>query len=255
MTNAAVLIQNNLYEFYDQLAQTGGLTLEKGYQWSALKNEPGYWPGAIYRFGSSIISPDNAVGFAEKVTSGKLPDFLVAEEEGIAQTGPFLQKLGFHPFAAWKGMWLEQFNVQPVSFPELVNIEEITHDEDLEQWIKIVSTELLNSATIEKSLLKKLIVHPSFDAYLLKNNGIGVSSVMVFKSEESFGLYLIATAKSAQKKGFGRILITAVLARLAAEAKKPVILQATSAGEILYTKLGFVPANRFFLFRYLKNRT
>ncbi len=254
MTSAATLIQNNLYLFYDRLAQTGGLDWEKNDHWSALYNEPGFWPEAIYRIKSNIIFENNSAGFAEKMGTGKYPGFLVAEDKDIEQISLFLQKHGFFPFAAWKGMILERFNEKPLAIPESVKVEKITGDADLGQWIQIVSKELINPALIEKSFLKNLLVHSAFELFLLKVSGEGVSTAMVFKTEDSCGLYLIATAKSAQQKGFGRILIHTLLTQLTAEAEKPVILQATPTGEILYRKLGFVPVNRFFLFRYLKNR-
>ena len=246
------LIQNNLFSFYDQLARTGKLDLEICDHWSILKNEPGFWPGVIYRIGADLVFAEDSGRLAAQANSEEIPGFLVAKDDDIEHTSPVLQKLGFFPFAAWRGMILNEFDKKEVRTPDSVTIEKITTDSDFEQWIKIISEELLNPILIKKTFLKKLLIDPSFEAFILKNNGIGVSTVMVFKTEYSYGLYLIATTKAAQRKGFGQMLIDTVINRLVDEAKKPVILQATPAGEILYNKLGFIPVNRFFLFRHLK---
>ena len=143
-------------------------------------------------------------------------------------------------------------NVTPQELPDAIEIVKPESATELEQWLKIVNTELVSPLKMEESLLKSLIALPEFDVYLLQKDGTGVSTILVFESIESTGLYLIATEKSAQKQGFARLLVHHILWQHAQRSKKPVILHATQSGESMYLKLGFQPINQFFLYRNLK---
>lgn len=246
-------IRKNLYEFYDRITQICGLNPEKQDHWSVSENIPGFWPRVIYRIDPDIASQQSSVPFTERAKSGTLPELLIAGDENIRQVDPFLRKLGFYPFAAWKGMAIK--NTQNQILPALPDEIEIVNPEssaEMEQWQKIVNTELISPLLMDKNLLESMIEQPGIDAYLLKKNGIGLSTILVFESAHSIGLYLIATEKSAQRQGFASLLVQYILAQNARRSKNPVILHATQLGEPLYLKLGFQPVNQFFLYRQLK---
>jgi len=246
-------IRNNLYEFYDHISQIYGLNSEKQDLWSVSENIPGLWPRLMYRIEPDIASKSSSVSFSEKVRSGNCPELLIASDENIRQTDPFLRLQGFYPFSAWKGMALT--NVQKDTPPELPDGIEIVKPEsssDREQWMEIVNMELLAPLKMDKTLLESIIAKSGIEAYLLKNKGIGVSTILVFETSASTGLYLLATAKSAQKQGFANLLVRHILDQHARRSKNPVILHATQSGEHLYLKLGFQSFNQFFLYRQLK---
>lgn len=254
MNSIAKHIGRNLYEFYDSISQICGLETDKQRHWSVSKNASGYWPRLVYQVDQDIMVPEVSSTFSEKVKSGQLPELLIASDENIRQIDPFLRQQGFYPFSAWKGMALT--NLQNVTLQELPDAIEIVKPKsapELEQWLKIVNTELVSPLKMEGILLKSLIARSEFEAYLLQKDGIGVSTILVFESIESTGLYLIATEKSAQKQGFARLLVHHILRQYAQRSKKPVILHATQSGEPMYLKFGFQPINQFFLYRYLKS--
>jgi hypothetical protein len=250
MNNTELEIRNNLYEFYDIIAQTGGVYSEKKDNWSVIRNIPNVWPRIIYRVDSEIIEEQAFSLFSEKVNSGDYPELLITTVENIRQIDPFLRKLSFYPFSAWKGMAINNLTAitHPV-LPETIRIVSPESSEDIEQWIKIVSSELIAPSRFDDSLLKNLVKSPEIEAYLLKYNGVGISTVLVFNSEKSAGLYLIATVKSMQRQGFAKLLVHQIISQC---AKKPIVLHATQKGEGLYSKLGFLPFNQFFLYRFLK---
>lgn len=252
MDNIDHEIRNNLYEFYDKISQFCGIYSEKPDHWSVVKNIPGAWPRVIYRIDSEIVEEQSSAIFSEKVNSGSYPELLIASDENIRQIDPFLRSQGFYPFSAWKGMAFRSVdNVTAPHLPEAIEIVKPENSVDIEQWIEIVTSELITPAKMDKSLLENLIVHPEFDAYLLKNDGVGVSTMLVFKSVNSTGLYLIATRKSAQRQGFASLLVQQIIFHETQKSKNPIILHATQNGEALYSKLNFLPFNRFFLYRYL----
>jgi hypothetical protein len=247
------LIRDNLYEFYDLIAQVGALKAEKHKYWSVSENIPGFWPRVIYRIKSDILTRSSSVIFSEKVKSGTYPELLIAPDENIREIDPFLREKGFYPFSAWQGMAISSLNENiPFIPPETNDIVKIENTTDIDQWIKIVSTELIAPSLMNKTLLKSLLAQPSIKAYLLKYNGIGVSTILVFDSVSSTGLYLIATEKTSQRQGFASLLVQYILSQNSLSSKNPVILHATQLGGPMYLKLGFQPFNQFFLYRYLK---
>lgn len=253
MTKPEEQISKNLYEFYDRIAEVCSLFAEKQEDWSVLKNAPGCWPRMIYQIQPKIGSPESSALFSEKLNSGIYPEVLIAGDNQIRETDPLLRTYGFHPYSAWKGMFISHLReyTAPV-LPDSVQIIKPGNTSEITEWLNIVNTELLTTSKLEQSVLNKLLAEPEFDAFLLTSNGIGVSTILTFESEAAVGLYFIATSKSAQKQGFAGLLIQHILSYIAQSLKKPVILQATPKGETLYAKLGFLPFNQFFLYRYLK---
>ena len=256
MDNIVDQISKNLYEFYDQIAQICGIYSEEQDHWSVISNSSGIWPSATYKIDAGIDNQKSSAIFSKKINSGFYPELLIASDENIQQLDPFLREKGFYPFSAWKGMAISNLEViTPPHLPETIRIVRPESSEEMEQWLNIVSSELVAPAEIEKTLLESLIAQPGFEAFLLKFNGIGISTILTFNSVNSTGLYLIATTKSAQRQGFARLLIQQILSQIARKSKLPVILHATQTGEILYSKLGFLPYNQFFLYRYLKTNS
>lgn len=252
MDNIEVEIRNNLYEFYDCVAQNCGIYSEKQDCWSVIRNITKVWPRIIYRINTEIVEQKSSIIFAEKIKSGSYPELLISGDENIQQLDPFLRAQGFCPFSAWKGMALtSSFDIVSPQLPEKVQIVRCESADDIEQWMQIVTSELITPVQFDKVLLENLIDQSEVEVYLLKYNGKGVSTMLVFSSETSTGLYFIATKKTAQRQGFAKLLVQNILSQNARKSKMPVILHATKTGEALYSKLGFLPFNQFFLYRYL----
>lgn len=252
MSDAQQEIQNNLYAFYDQLALCKGIDAEKKDQWSVIKNNPGTWPRIIYRVNGDLPHHETSHELFEKVRSGLYPEVLIATDDNIGKVDPFLRANGFFPFLGWKGMAKEYTaNMQAPLLPENVEIVTLDLMDDWKQWVEIVSAELISPTLFDLELIESLMARPNIEMYLLKHNGVGVSTLMSYDSGHSTGLYMIATSKSAQRKGFGHLLVSQIVQQINHQSKKPIILHATPKGEGLYAKSGFRPYNQFFLYRFL----
>lgn len=252
MNNMEAEIRDNLYAFYDCITRIGGIHSENQNHWSVIQNTPGAWPRIIYRIGPEIVTPPSDLVFEEKVNSGVYPEILIASDQNIWEIDPFLRASGFYPFSAWKGMVFNGLDVVSSDVPNTVEVVNLESPEDRDQWLKIVSSQLISPARLEKLLLERLLLQPRMEAFLLKVSGVGVSTILVFCSETSKGLYLIATEKSAQRQGYAKSLVQWVLSRESKKSNLPIVLHATPRGEALYAKLGFLPFNQFFLYRFLK---
>ena len=244
-------IRNNLYEFYDQISQVCGIHSEQQDHWSVIQNIPGAWPRIIYRIAPEIVEPKSILFFSEKVNTGSYPEILIASSENIQHIDPFLRTRGFYPFSGWKGMAVTGTAISFPALPQTIEMVKPESPEDRNQWLKIVTSQLIAPARLDKTLLESLIAQPQFEAFLLKHKGVGVSTILVFTSGNSTGLYLIATEKSAQRQGFAQLLVQQILCQEAGKSINPIVLHATPKGEALYSKLGFVPYNQFFLYRFL----
>ena len=252
MTSIENQIQDNLYKFYDSISRCNNLDSEKQEHWAVLANNPEYWPRLIYRIHPNIFSSESVNLFSVKIKSGTYPELAIAGPENIRQTDSFLREQGFVPFSACKGMEMSWSPNQILpELPETIEIVRPKSLQDREQWRTIVNTELIAPLKLDVSLLESMLTQPEIEIFLLKQNGVGVSTCLLYQSENSTGMYLIATLKSAQKQGFASLLVRYILAQNALESKNPVILHATPLGEPMYLKLGFESFNHFYLYRKL----
>jgi len=255
MNNTPQEIINNLYAFYNQVALCEGIYSESKDRWSMISNRPGNWPRLIYKVSPDISLHESTFELINKVKEGIYPEVLIATDDNIGQKDPFLRKNGFFPFQGWKGMAREYspFQATP-QLPDNVEIVNLNQLEDLQQWANIISTELIAPTQFDRALIKNLMTQPGVGVFLLKHEGVGISTILVYESEYSTGLYMIATVQTARRKGFAHLLIEQILLQMAQQSKKPIILHATQKGEGLYAKLGFLPYNQFFLYRYLNQQ-
>lgn len=252
MNNAQHEINDNLYSFYDQIAQCEDIYSEKQEHWAIIKNHPGTWPRLIYRLSTDLPEIASFAEIPGKVKSGVYPEILIVPGENIRQTDPFLRANGFYPYTGWKGMARE--NTAELITPHLPdNIEIVTPHllQDKKQWSDIVSTELIAPTLFDVAMIEKMMSQPSVKLYLLKKDGVGITTLLTYESSNSVGLYLLATLKSSRRKGFGFMLLEQTVGLITRESKKPIILHATQIGENLHVRLGFQPYNQFFLYRYL----
>jgi GNAT superfamily N-acetyltransferase len=255
MSNAQEEITTNLYAFYDQLAQCKGIYAERNDQWSIIRNNPGTWPRIIYRVPRDLPQYETPGELFDKVHSGKYPEVLIATEDNIHQVDPFLRSAGFFPYLGWKGMAREYTeNTKAPELPRNIEIVNLDHPDDKNQWVNIVSTELIAPTRFDQDLIDKLRARPGIELFLLKKDGMGVCTLMSYDSGHSTGLYMIATSKPSQRKGFGHMLVSHIVWQINRQSKNPVILHATPKGEGLYAKSGFLPLNQFFLYRFLNQR-
>lgn len=255
MNNTEQEISNNLYAFYDQVARCQGIYSDKHDICSMISNSPGTWPRIIYRVSPKIAQDKSTHALFEKVQAGIYPEVLIATQENIHQTDPFLRSNGFFPFLGWKGMAREYTEAMTApDLPEDIQIVSLQHPEDRDQWARIVSTELIAPTRFDPALIESLRNSPGIELFLLKYKGVGISTMLVYDSGDSTGLYMIATDQSARRKGFAHQMVQQIVWQVTQKSQKPIILHATPKGEGLYAKSGFLPLGQFFLYRFLNTQ-
>lgn len=81
--------------------------------------------------------------------------------------------------------------------------------------------------------------------WLLEDDGAPVSAVFTHRAEDSVSVWCMSTPPDQQRKGYGRVLLDAALARAAAEGASWGILGATEAGYPLYVGTGWTTADQW----------
>jgi len=220
-----------------------------------IKNNQCNWHRLIYRIAPNLSELYSSSELFKKVQSGIYPEVLIVTNDNIRKTDPFLRAQGFYPYQGWKGMAREfTGELLTPSLPENMEIANLDLLQDREQWTNIVSTELTTPNIFSPIMIEKIMQQSGVKLFLLKQNGIGVSTLLIYESSNSIGLYLLATHKSARRNGFGFMMLEQTIGLITRQSKKTIILHATQIGENLHIRLGFKPYNQFFLYRYLNQQ-
>jgi ribosomal protein S18 acetylase RimI-like enzyme len=93
-------------------------------------------------------------------------------------------------------------------------------------------------------LERRLHEAPGLEAWLLRESGHAVSSVVATSDPDLVGIWSMATAPTARRAGRATKLLRAVLGHYALCGAQAACLVATPAGEPLYRSLGFTEAER-----------
>jgi hypothetical protein len=81
--------------------------------------------------------------------------------------------------------------------------------------------------------------NPKVNRYYLVDDGIPVSTSLFIQNGKFIGCFDVATPERFQRKGYGEELMKGMFAIHAAAGAELVVLQATTAGEVLYRRLGY----------------
>ena len=241
MTEQGEAILYNLRSFYRSAALVGGY--ETGafdgleYAWKR-----GGWPAHII----GTPGKEGPGRIAAAVTEGKLPPFLIAADEAGLPVRE-LEQAGIRPVRQWTGMVLEQKDFKP-SFPaEDIRLETVTPSMP-EDWLKLVNTELLTSASMEKDWVINASKSDNYSLLVAHRDGHHAGAGMLFNSEGISGLYMVATGRDHRKKGVASVLCTRLVEEAWKLGSRTVVLHSTDMARNLYSGLGFRKVNRILVF-------
>jgi ribosomal protein S18 acetylase RimI-like enzyme len=96
--------------------------------------------------------------------------------------------------------------------------------------------EVFDSRTIERD---------PFRAWVGYSDGKPVVTAATVKASGAIGIYNVATVPDFRGRGYAEWLMREAIAREAADAELPLVLQSTAIGIELYARLGFRSVTRF----------
>lgn len=117
------------------------------------------------------------------------------------------------------------------------NIQRIHTRQDIETWAKISG--LAFGYEIDVAVIHKIADDPAIQLLLAYSEGQAAGTVLLYKTADIIGVHQVGVIEQYQRKGIAYSLMQHVLEVSNAWQGKYITLQASEAGEVLYSRLGF----------------
>lgn len=244
-------IENNIYNLFILIGKKAKreLYIDRKIKW--IMAAPSVWPN--YLFDARFEEPEESIEcIKKKVRSGDAPSqwFLGPE----SQTNSLIKavtKGGFTRIGQWPGMAVEIANVNTdFQRPSNLKIEEVSSEEMLDQWEKVVSTAMFGGGFMGVELFKPILDDENIHLYLAFLCENPVATSMLFTSAGIAGLYLVSTLPEQRNRGIGKTITLAPLLTAEKIGFKIGGLFATQLGEMVYRRLGFKKFCNFDIYYY-----
>lgn len=137
--------------------------------------------------------------------------------------------------------------IREAELPEGFKVKGVNNRDDIENFAQVIK-EAFEKTDIEIEKMyetEETLVHDDIIAYVIYKDDEPVSAVMTVISEEVAGIYWVGTVKSARGQGLGSFITQIATNAGFDSGKNLVILQASEAGERVYTKLGYQTITRY----------
>jgi GNAT superfamily N-acetyltransferase len=182
----------------------------------------------------SAQSLADALGALEEFYRGHgIRDWHVQVPSGHAEVEQLLARLGHSPGEVLPamGITLDGMDLAP---PRLA-VERTRTQEELM---------LLNTEAFGRSAPSTLYpwhsqIHPHVHVYLLREGGRVLSGGLAHDLGDTTGIYMMATATSARRRGLAAEVLRALLLDARDRGQRNAVLQATALGQPLYQHMGF----------------
>jgi len=154
----------------------------------------------------------------------------------------------YRPVGEWVNMF---YNLKSVELDEKIELTicqlDSSDDSYLKMWCRVVSEQLFRGKQLDIDLFKALVAKDEFKLYAGICNGVVISTSLTFQGSDK-GIYMVATDKVYQRRGFGKKIVSKILSDCYLEGLDAVYLQSTVAGIKLYQTMGFAENSRSILF-------
>lgn len=245
----------NLIQLYELIESCTTNVIVRENSMKAIICENSSWPNMIYEIDTRPANLEDSIKTIQhKVSQGNLPAYCMFDAKD--EEKKVLEK--FRSISSDERYWnyMEYDLIENVQLPTLTNfeIQKITSDTEIIDWVKTIENSLMKGRKLDATIFHQLNQQDGIELYLGYENGIPVAGSMLFKKEDIAGVYMVGTLKKFQQKGYGSAVTQYVLKRGFELNCKKAVLQATQAGEKIYSKLGFTIEGRIELFDLRLNR-
>jgi len=233
-------IEQNLDEFYLMCSRHPNFEFRdtNKLKWVHAKNAD--WPSCIFyaNFKNSNISNEIKL-VKDLIQSDKAPDgWTVGPLTRPKKFGNLLLKHDFLEVFHQAGMALDMSKLStPTNISDALDVIVVENEEDLSNWEKIVSS--VFHIKVDNELLVYLSTQSNVRFYLGVYNKRYVSALLLYLIPEVAGLHAVSTLPDFRNQNFAFTMSNRALIDARDMGYKFGVLQASSLGEFVYTKLGF----------------
>ena len=147
-----------------------------------------------------------------------------------------LKNNGFTIISEQMAMSLD-LNKHPIMPQYELDIIRIEAEQDINIWTNIASKSF--QYEIDISIPKKIVVHPDVKLYMAYINDKPVATAMIFDTDDVTGVHQIGVLPEYRGHGVASKLMHNIINLCTQKSSRYITLQASTAGEYLYHKLGF----------------
>jgi GNAT superfamily N-acetyltransferase len=244
-------IAANLYDLYNGLAKRGLVSSGSVGGFDFVRRDGFEWPNMAYRSSgvASLPSREEFRLLQELMASHQCPRLVILDMEGLtAEAQEVLAEERLIAAGEWVNMALPLGRSKPVGHG-LLQCREIDADDPDEWsgWASVVSNVLFKGGMIDAAMFRDREMKKRFVLMAAFADGVPVAACLLNLGENA-GLYMVATLKSFQGKGFGKVLMEYAQAKAAARGYEFVVLHSTKAGLNLYNNLGYRTFGKLILY-------
>ncbi|HLS31913.1 MAG TPA: GNAT family N-acetyltransferase [Flavobacteriaceae bacterium] len=159
-----------------------------------------------------------------------------------------LKKSGWKPSRIpGSAVMIIEEKIKKAELPKGFKVEKVIDRYHINDFGKVVKQAFDKTRPLINQMLKteETLIDDNIIAYVVYEENIPVSAVMTVFSEDTAGIYWVATVEQARGKGLGSF-VTQIATNMSFDrGKSLVILQASELGEGVYKKLGFQTITRY----------
>jgi len=236
----------NLFEFFTFIGQqTQKLVETEGY--NAINLFGSDWPNRIYHLDKKEINLQVIVELLQKIERNELPNLLTIPENSELQK--CLEDVGLFQSFTQRGMAITLNDPLPEPNNNLQQIKRVESKEEAIVYAEIASKGFQNN--VDPDIIETLRKNPSrVKQFIGKyDNTYACCGMSFYDSVGNAGLYMIATLPQYRGLGLARNITIRLLNECLKEDIHFCSLQASPAGEPVYTKLGFRPYKNIYTYK------
>ena len=235
------LIEENLDFFYIKSSEFPGFSrkVNEDFDWVFCSEVD--WPNCIFKANLKDSVSKRIKAIKRQILDHKaLNGWTVGPLSTPLNLGEILEEHEFKNVYHQSGMALELLNLKPnLNAPESLDVQIIDDNDSLEGWSNCVSKSF-NNIKISIGLIKFLKKQENFTFFAGKHKDEIATALMRVDFPQSVtGLHAVSTLPNHRGNGYALKLSRKALIDAFNKNCKIAVLQASSMGEKVYTKLGF----------------
>ncbi len=236
----------NLFEFFTSVGQQTGELIESE-NYNAVNHINFDWPNRIYHLNKRRINNHTISDLTHKIANNELPNLLTVPEDQKLQK--MLESAGLHILLTQRGMAITLTDPIQESLTSGQQIKRVESKEEVTLFAEIASAgfKYTVNAQIIEILLKNVYRVKLFIGR--QDNTFASCGMSFYDSKGNAGLYMIASLPQYRNLGLGRSMTIRLMNECLKENIHLCTLQASAAGEPIYSKLGFKPFNNIYTYK------